>query len=128
MKRKSISLIIGLMAFALIGVMAMQYYFIRQSIHLKTQLFDESVTAALNTVALKAEKNEALRFLNAKESEERRKRADELKAQNQSDDQTESTLYAQRMRMRSQKQKDKFKTLEAQVKHRHPGAVLIDND
>src|SRR5690606_27648158 len=36
--------------------------------------------------------------------------------------------YAQRMRMRSQKLKDKFKELELQVKRRHPGAVLIDND
>jgi len=128
MKRKSISLIIGLMAFALIGVMAMQYYFIRQSIHLKTQLFDESVRAALNTVALKAEKNEALRFLNAKENEEKRKRTEQEKKKNRPPAQSESDQYAQRMRMRSQKLKDKFKELEMQVKRRHPGAVLIDND
>ena len=58
------------MTVALLGVMAMQYYFIWQSFHLKSQLFDESVMAALNTVALKAEKNEALHFLNEKDKRE----------------------------------------------------------
>ncbi len=65
MKHKSIGLIIGLMTVALLGVMAMQYFFIRQSYVLKAQLFDESVKAALNTVAAKAEKREVMELANA---------------------------------------------------------------
>src|SRR5690606_29697135 len=60
--KKSIGLIIGLMTFALLGVVAMQYFFIRQSYALKAQLFDESVKAALNAVASKAEKREVLQL------------------------------------------------------------------
>ncbi len=62
MKHRSIGLIIGLMTVALLGVMAMQYYFIRQSYILKAQLFDESVKAALNAVAAKAEKREVMQL------------------------------------------------------------------
>src|SRR5690606_23024038 len=60
--KKSIGLIIGLMTVALLGVVAMQYFFIRQSYVLKTQLFDESVKAALNAVAAKAEKREVMQL------------------------------------------------------------------
>lgn len=56
MKKKSISLIIGLMSVALLGVLAMQYYFIRESYRLKSQLFDQSVNEALNIVVHKLEK------------------------------------------------------------------------
>ncbi|HTN20408.1 MAG TPA: HAMP domain-containing sensor histidine kinase [Pelobium sp.] len=63
MKRKSIILIMVLMSFALVGVMAMQFYFIRESYELKTQLFDQSVNEALKNVSAKLEKKEALIFL-----------------------------------------------------------------
>src|SRR5690606_5482988 len=63
--KKSIGLIIGLMTVALLGVVAMQYFFIRQSYALKAQLFDESVRAALNSVAAKAEKREVMQLADA---------------------------------------------------------------
>ncbi|TCK82992.1 sensor histidine kinase [Albibacterium bauzanense] len=128
MNRKSISLIIGLMSVALLGVMAMQYYFIRQSYHLKTQLFDESVMAAINTVALKVEKDEALRFLNNKESRENKARENQENEARRSSQEEESTAYANRMRMKQAKLRSDFKALEQQVKRRYPGAVLLDND
>ncbi|MBD3750127.1 MAG: HAMP domain-containing histidine kinase [Sphingobacteriales bacterium] len=56
----------GLMSFALIGVMAMQYYFLRESYTLKSQLFDQAVDDALNNVSDKLEKKEALVFLTQK--------------------------------------------------------------
>ncbi len=62
MKHKGIGLIIGLMTVALLGVVAMQYFFIRQSYVLKVQLFDESVKAAMNAVASKAEKREVMQL------------------------------------------------------------------
>src|SRR5690554_3738566 len=102
MKSKSISLIIGLMTVALLGVMGMQYYFILQSFHLKSQLFDESVMAALNTVALKAEKNEALHFLNQKEHQEIQTRRLRQQARDQLREQNETRKHTEGMRIQSQ--------------------------
>ena len=66
MKKKSISLIIGLMTLALLGVMGMQYYFLRQSFQLKSQLFDQNVNEALGNVVAKLEKLDANNFLTNK--------------------------------------------------------------
>lgn len=127
MNQRSIRLIIGLMALALVGVMAMQYYFIRQSFHLNAQLFDESVMAALNTVALKAEKDEALRFLNERERHENRLKQAREQRQRESSKQEKTLEYANRMRMKRQQLNSEFKALEQQVKRRYPSAVLLDN-
>jgi len=66
MKKRSIALIIGLMVFALLGVMAMQFYFLRQSYRLQTKLFDRSVVEALNNVVSKAARYDAYNFLKDK--------------------------------------------------------------
>jgi len=66
MKKRSIALIIGLMGFALLGVMAMQLYFLRQSYQLQSELFDRSVNEALNNVVAKVTRHDALNFLNVK--------------------------------------------------------------
>lgn len=66
MKKSSIGLIIGLMGFALLGVMAMQFYFLRQSYLMQSELFDQTVNEALNNVAHKVAKQDAMKFLNAK--------------------------------------------------------------
>jgi two-component system phosphate regulon sensor histidine kinase PhoR len=66
MKKRSISLIIGLMGFALLGVIAMQYFFLRQSYQLQSKLFDRSVSEALNTVVSKLSRQDANQFLNKK--------------------------------------------------------------
>jgi two-component system, OmpR family, phosphate regulon sensor histidine kinase PhoR len=63
MKKRSISLIIGLMSVALLGVMAMQLYFFKQSFALKSQLFDLSVNEALTKVSSKVAKYEAYDIL-----------------------------------------------------------------
>ncbi len=66
MKKRSIALIIGLMSFALLGVMAMQLYFLRQSYLMQSDLFDRSVNEALDNVVAKVSKQDALNFLNVK--------------------------------------------------------------
>src|SRR5438067_2044136 len=66
MKKRSISLIIGLMGLALLGVMAMQLYFLRQSYQMQSELFDRSVNEALNNVVSKVTKQDANNFLNSK--------------------------------------------------------------
>ncbi|RVU02117.1 HAMP domain-containing histidine kinase [Mucilaginibacter limnophilus] len=55
-----------LMSLALLGVMAMQLYFLRQSYQMQSELFDRSVNEALNNVASKVAKQDAVNFLNAK--------------------------------------------------------------
>ena len=54
------------MSVALLGVMAMQLYFLKQSYNLKSQLFDQSVNQALSKVANKIEKYEAYDYLKKK--------------------------------------------------------------
>ncbi len=66
MKTKSISLIIGLMTVALLGVMGMQLYFFRESYELQRKLFDQSVLEALSNVVQRIEKNDANKFLEKK--------------------------------------------------------------
>ncbi|RCH54504.1 sensor histidine kinase [Mucilaginibacter hurinus] len=66
MKKRSIRLIIGLMSIALLGVTAMQFYFLRQSYQMQSELFDRSVNEALNNVANKVAKQDAMNFLNAR--------------------------------------------------------------
>jgi len=66
MKKRSIALIIGLMGFALLGVLAMQFYFLRQSYLMQSELFSKSVDDALNSVVTKVAKQDAITFLNAK--------------------------------------------------------------
>ena len=67
MKKRSITLIICLMSFALIGVMAMQFYFVRESFRQKSKLFDETVKASLASVASKIERREIFEFTREQE-------------------------------------------------------------
>lgn len=89
MKKRSITLIIWLMSIALLGVMAMQYYFVRESYKQKGQLFDEAVKASLTAVAGKIEKREIFEFAQEQErlsqqkykaDQEKRQRKEELLA------------------------------------------------
>jgi len=81
--KKSIGLIIGLMTVALLGVVAMQYFFIRQSYVLKAQLFDESVKAALNAVAAKAEKREVMQLAEAQRKNKEKLEREQRKLEEQ---------------------------------------------
>src|ERR1700709_2251227 len=66
MKKRSIALIIGLMSFALLGVVGMQLYFLRQSYQMQSALFDRDVNEALSNVVNKISKRDANNFLNDK--------------------------------------------------------------
>ncbi|PWK71432.1 two-component system phosphate regulon sensor histidine kinase PhoR [Mucilaginibacter oryzae] len=66
MKKRSIGLIIGLMGFALLSVVAMQFYFLRQSYQMQSDLFDRSVRESLNSVVDKVTRQDANNFLKAK--------------------------------------------------------------
>jgi two-component system phosphate regulon sensor histidine kinase PhoR len=66
MKKRNIGILIGLMGFALLGVVVMQLYFLRQSYLMQSDLFSNTVNDALNTVVTKVTKQDAINFLNAK--------------------------------------------------------------
>ncbi len=51
------------MSLALLGVMAMQLYFLHQSYQMKSELFDRSVNEALDNVVAKVSKRDAQKFL-----------------------------------------------------------------
>jgi len=127
MRRKSIGVIIGLMLFALLGVIAMQYYFIHQSYNLKAQLFDEAVTAALNTVVLKAEKKEAVRFIEAQEAKSIRNKQLREQQQRQMEEEWEKKALIESIRNKQRRTIQEFMDLETDFKREFPSSVLISN-
>ena len=124
MKHRSIGLIIGLMTIALLGVMAMQYFFIRQSYIQKAQLFDESVKAALNSVASKAEKKEVMELAQAQQRKNKEKFEREQRKLQQH-------LYAQetieKLRLRLFKMQQDYRQQEDQLLRKYPQALFIEN-
>jgi two-component system phosphate regulon sensor histidine kinase PhoR len=123
MKKKSISVIIGLMTIALLGVMAMQYYFIRQSYLQQAQLFDESVNAAMSSVASKAEKKEVLEFsrLVQQRNQKRIERTQTLERQVKIQEELEN------LRKLLLAKQQAFKEQEEELFMHYPHAVLLDN-
>ncbi len=67
------------MTFALLGVVAMQLYFLTQSYDLQSKLFDRSVNEALNNVVDKLSRQDADKFLN---EQARHRRIFEARANN----------------------------------------------
>lgn len=59
MKKRSLWLITALMTIALLGVFAMQLYYIREAYNLKSQLFENDVNEVLNVVVNKVQKRYA---------------------------------------------------------------------
>lgn len=131
MKKRSITLIIWLMSIALIGVMAMQYYFVRESFKQKSQLFDEAVTAALASVAGKIEKQEIFEF--AKEQD--RLNQEKFKADQAMRERKEQLLASQlriqeRIKQLQTKQFDyqrRFREEEENLKALFPNAIHVNN-
>jgi len=66
MKKRSITLIIGLMGSALLGVLAMQLYFLVQTYQMQSRQFDSTVYEALDNVVSKIAKQDAINFINAR--------------------------------------------------------------
>ncbi|GAB2986445.1 hypothetical protein GCM10027049_27330 [Mucilaginibacter puniceus] len=71
MKKRSIAIIIGLMSFALLGVVAMQLYFLRQSYDMQSKSFDRQVNEALKNVVEKLNRIDANKFLNEQGRQQR---------------------------------------------------------
>ncbi len=124
MKHKSIGLIIGLMTIALLGVMAMQYFFIRQSYIQKAQLFDESVKAALNVVAAKAEKREVMELTKAQRKNKEKLEREQRKLEEQLRIKTE----IERLRNKQADLYMAFKQQEQALSEQYPFVLPIENN
>ncbi|WP_028296484.1 sensor histidine kinase [Olivibacter sitiensis] len=127
MKKRGIELIIGLMLFALLGVIGMQYYFIRQSYQLKLQLFDETINAVLNSVVLKAEKKEAYDFVNAREAENERRRKEQEFRQRSMEEGWRIRELLDSMRMKQRKLETNFAAHINELRELYPGVAELDN-
>lgn len=118
------------MSIALIGVMAMQYYFIRESFHKESKLFDEEVKASLSSVANKIETKEILDF-----AQEQERLNQEKYRQDQQRLQEKEKLLAQQVSYQEQIKKlqqeaflytQRFNRLEKDLNQRYPN-IPIDN-
>jgi two-component system phosphate regulon sensor histidine kinase PhoR len=63
MKEKKLKIIIGLMSIALLGLIAVQIYWIKNAIELEEKLFDFKVNDAMQSVVKKISQNESAKFV-----------------------------------------------------------------
>ena len=113
------------MTIALLGVMAMQFFFIRQSYIQKAQLFDESVNAALTTVASKAEKQEVMEFAMAQQQKNREQYERE---QRRLEEQLRLKTEIEKMRNRQAAYYLEFKQQEQELYDRFPVVIPIESN
>lgn len=67
MKKRNFWFITGLMTIALIGVVVMQLYYIKQAYSLNSQLFEQNVNQALSQVVSKVQRRYAFKHYNKKD-------------------------------------------------------------
>jgi len=132
MSKQSVRFIIILMSCALLGVLAMQYYFIKESFLFKAQLFDRTINEALKNVSLKLEKQEAAIFLSQKAIQKakllqtfvRPKKTKYLKPKSILNN---VEAFAKLMRYKQAKADSLFKIQDSLIKIKYPN-VLVFND
>ncbi len=127
MKKRSITLIIWLMSIALLGVMAMQYYFVHESYIQKSQLFDEAVRASLTTVAGRIEKQEVYDFLQHQQKVEQEKYRQEKARHEKLAQQIALQKRIEVLRIQQYEAEQAFKSEEDDIKARYPLVVAVEN-
>jgi len=127
MKKNSIVLIIGLMSLALIGVLAMQFYFLRDSYRQKSQLFDESVNAAITAVAGKLERREVVDFAKVQQERNLEKSKQEQAKQRLLAEQLEIQYRIEELKNKQHTIFSNFKEQEDQLRALYPNVIEIKN-
>lgn len=127
MKKNSIVLIIGLMSLALIGVLAMQFYFLRDSYRQKSQLFDESVNAAITAVAGKLERREVVDFAKVQQERNIEKSKQEQAKQRLLAEQLEIQYRIEELKNKQHTVFANFKEQEDQLRALYPNVIEIKN-
>ncbi|WP_166332427.1 sensor histidine kinase [Sphingobacterium chungjuense] len=131
MKKRSITLIIWFMSIALLGVMAMQYFFIRQSYIQKSQIFDESVKASLSVVANKIERQEVYEYTNKQAKLNQKKFAEDQKIQREKEIILAEQIALQdeinKLRVKNFDARDRYRNEEEDLKRNFPNAAYVSN-
>lgn len=120
------------MTCALLGVLAMQYYFIKESYQFKAQLFDRTVNETLKIVSLKLEKQEAAIFLSQKAIEKKFiQQAQIVKEQHTVKKQKIKTnaaaAFARLMRYKQAKADSLFKAQDSLIRSNYPNALVFND-
>lgn len=115
------------MSIALIGVIAMQFFFIRESYHQKSQIFDETVKASLSLVANKLERQEVIEFASKQEKiiekdQKLRKEKEAILA-----DQVKIQEQLNNFRVRNFTAMEKYANEEKVLKQMYPNAAEVQN-
>lgn len=116
------------MTAALLGVMAMQYYFIRESYLQKSQLFDLSVNSALSEVTNKLAKHDAMHFVKQKARAEELKKSREEKRRDQLMAKRQVERFAERVKTLSANIEKDFRLRDSLLRSKFPRIMTIDND
>lgn len=119
------------MAIALLGVLAMQWYFLNQSYQLKSQLFDQNVNEALSNVAKKLERQEAYNFLlrkavNTRNATQKRKELAAANNQLKQNSVARKESYAQFLNKEQQKADSLFTIRDSMLRARYPVVFSYD--
>lgn len=116
------------MTAALLGVMAMQYYFIRESYLQKSQLFDLSVNSALSEVTNKLAKHDAMHFVKQKAMAEELKKSREEKKRDQLMAKRQVERFAERVKTLTANIERDFRLRDSLLRSKFPRIMTIDND
>ncbi len=113
------------------GVMAMQYYFVRESFKQKSQLFDEAVTAALASVASKIEKQEIFEFAREQDRINQEKFKADQAMRERNEQLLASQLQIQEQIKKLQRQQfdyqQRYRAEEENLKAVFPNAIYVNN-
>lgn len=115
------------MSLALIGVLAMQFYFLRDSYRQKSQLFDESVNAAITAVAGKLERREVVDFAKVQQERNIEKSKQEQAKQRLLAEQLEIQYRIEELKNKQHTVFSNFKEQEDQLRALYPNVIEIKN-
>ena len=135
MSKKSVRFIIGLMSFALMGVLAMQYYFIKESYSFKSQIFDRAVNEALKNVSVKLEKQEVALFLSQKANKEKlylqraylKREIATVKIKSTRKNKNPGLVFAKLMRYKQAKADSLFRLQDSTIRSAYPNALVFND-
>lgn len=116
------------MSIALLGVMAMQYYFIRETYRQKSALFDEAVNTSLAKVASELEKTEVIEFARTQGQANRLKYEAEQEKQKKLTEQLKVQRQIELLSIKQLESIQKFKDAEESLKSIFPNATPITNE
>lgn len=115
------------MSIALLGVIAMQYYFIRETYRQKSILFDEAVNTSLAKVASEIEKVEVIDFAKVQGKTNRLKYEAEQDKQRKLAEQLKIQREIEHLSIQQIESIQKFKDAEESLKAIFPNATPITN-